>query len=156
MNAMRNILGLTLTGLLFASSVSAQKTGVEQFAPIMGYWQGEVDGAQLTERWKRVDDHHMVGEGYVVAGPDTVVREVLRIQRIGAYWTYIPVINDGHPVLFTLIEAKKDKWVFENKEHDFPQRVIYTIQKDGSLLAWIEGEQEGEFVKEEYRMKRSK
>jgi len=33
--------------------------------------------------------------------------------------------------------------VFENREHDFPQRVIYRRELDGSMHARIEGERDG-------------
>lgn len=131
----------------------AQNETAEQFRPILGSWKGDLDGATVAENWEQKDESTFLGEGYVVADGDTIIREVLRIQKIGSYWNYIPVINDSKPTLFTLVEMQEDKWVFENNEHDFPQRVIYTIQKDGSLLAWIEGEMDGKFLKEEYLMK---
>jgi hypothetical protein len=85
---------------------------------------------------------------------NSVRREILRIQKIGRFWTYIPIINKGKPVMFTLIESEPGVWIFENKEHDFPQRVVYSQKTDGSLFAWIEGEQKGQFMKDEYAMQK--
>jgi hypothetical protein len=36
--------------------------------------------------------------------------------------------------------------VFENLEHDFPQRIIYRRNQDGSLTARIEGDRGGRIV----------
>jgi len=42
----------------------------------------------------------------------------------------------------------------ENWEHDFPQRIIYERDEDGSLAARIEGEVNGEFRMVPFPMKR--
>ena len=42
----------------------------------------------------------------------------------------------------------------ENKQNDFPQRVSYALQPDGSLLAWIEGEIGGKMRRVEFPYRR--
>jgi hypothetical protein len=137
----------------FAGSAFSQDS-INQFEWLLGDWKGTQGPATLTESWKKVDETLMLGEGYVIMNGDTAVTELLRIQKIGRFWTYIPIINKGQPVLFTLIESANDKWVFENKEHDFPQRIVYTRKPDGSLLAWIEGEMNGKQMKDEYTLQK--
>jgi hypothetical protein len=34
--------------------------------------------------------------------------------------------------------------IFENPEHDFPQRVGYRLDKPDALVAWIEGTSKGQ------------
>ena len=46
--------------------------------------------------------------------------------------------------------------VFENPQHDFPQRIIYRLEKDGSLLARIEGVNQGREKGINFPMKRAK
>lgn len=143
--------------ILFVSTASfAQNRGIEQFKWMFGEWKGESAKGSTLESWIKENENTMTGKGYYVVKGDTVVVEQLRIQKIGNYWTYIPIINNNKPVLFTLIKVENDIWVFENKEHDFPQRVIYSRKKDGSMLAWIEGEMKGKFIKEEYLMEKIK
>lgn len=137
--------------LLISGSALAQN-----FEQIVGNWEGTFDGATLIENWHKKDAETFIAEGWVIAGPDTFVTEVLRIQRIAGHWTYIPSINGGHPVLFTMVEHDKSKMVFENKEHDFPQRVVYSFPDAGSMTAWIEGEENGKVKKEVYPYKRAK
>jgi hypothetical protein len=40
--------------------------------------------------------------------------------------------------------------VFENPAHDFPQRVIYHLKDDGTMVASIEGLQDGQLRTEEW------
>jgi Protein of unknown function (DUF2442) len=44
--------------------------------------------------------------------------------------------------------------VFENLEHDFPQRVIYKLDGDGVLRASIEGLQKGQLKTIEFPMRK--
>ena len=149
--------GLLLTVLLFANTtLIAQSKGIEQFGWMLGSWKGETGEGVLYESWVRRDENTMLGEGYYIVNADTVLTELLRIQKVGNYWTFIPIINNNQPALFTLIESGNNNWVFENKEHDFPQRVVYSQRKGGSMFAWIEGEMDGEQMKEEYLMERIK
>jgi len=45
---------------------------------------------------------------------------------------------------------------FENKDHDFPQRIIYKNTGQDSLYARVEGNDKGKFRKEEFAMRRNK
>jgi hypothetical protein len=40
---------------------------------------------------------------------------------------------------FRLVRVDGNSVVFENPHHDFPQRIGYTLNADGSLTAFIEG-----------------
>ncbi len=133
----------------------AQAAGSE-FDWLTGRWEGKLGSGHFYESWIRGTDGRLHGEGYFVRGSDTLQREQLLIQPVATYWVYIPVIDGNSPVLFTLVENKPGYHVFENKEHDFPQRVVYTRMDDGSMLAWIEGTLRGEPRKMEYRLQRMK
>lgn len=121
---------------------------------VVGQWDGKFGDAKITETWVKQSDELFTASGFVIAGTDTVVKENLRIEKIGHHWTFISVINQNHPVLFTLINSNNQVFTFENKEHDFPQRIVYSKTKDGDLLAWIEGEMGQKASKEEYRYSR--
>lgn len=56
---------------------------------------------------------------------------------------------------FKLVKAENKEIVFENLQHDFPQRIIYRLQPDGSLFARIEGTSRGKARGSDYRMKRA-
>ena len=46
--------------------------------------------------------------------------------------------------------------VFENPDHDFPQRIIYRLGDNGALLGRIEGNSEGQEVAVDFPMTRTK
>ena len=61
----------------------------------------------------------------------------------GAVLTAMP---SGQPTTtFHSVELTDSMVVFENLEHDFPQRVGYRRLADGNLAAWIEGTSKGKY-----------
>ena len=144
--------------LVFAAlSVQAQTSAsAEQFSFLTGNWQSPMGKDTFYETWTRTGPNQYAGKGYLLAKGDTAMREVLRLEKIGPHWVYIAAIDKQQPTLFTLVEATPEKLVFENKEHNFPQRICYAAKPDGSMLAWIEGKLLGKVRKEEYPMTRVK
>lgn len=63
--------------------------------------------------------------------------------------------NRGKEVCFKLVSREHNTYVFENKIHDFPQRIIYQNQGKEDLLAWIEGEFNGKMRKSAFKYKRN-
>ena len=47
------------------------------------------------------------------------------------------------PTSFCAVEVGERRVVFENREHDFPQRILYWLTADGRLHARIEGPLDG-------------
>ncbi len=56
------------------------------------------------------------------------------------------------PTQFDLVSLTNSEIVFENPEHDFPQRIIYRLGDDGSLLGRIEGQSNGELIAVDFPM----
>lgn len=52
--------------------------------------------------------------------------------------------------VFRLVSSRGNEAVFENLDHDFPQRILYRLNPDGSLLAAIEGEVRGNLKRIEF------
>jgi len=46
--------------------------------------------------------------------------------------------NDGDEVIFKLTKHDDTSFVFENQEHDFPQRIIYINEGEDTMHARIE------------------
>jgi hypothetical protein len=154
MNLIRLLLGALLVFVSF--NLNAQTEGIEQFSWMLGNWKVNTDKGEGFESWIQQDEHTLIGKGYYIVKGDTTIYEKLRIQKIENYYTFIPIIGNNYPVLFTLVESGNNKWIFENKEHDFPQRVVYSRKGENSMLAWIEGELNGEQMKEEYLFEKIK
>ena len=102
-------------------------------------------GDQIAcEAWNRVSDHTFEGRGFKVQEGDTVTTEVLRLVKMGDGVYFISMVaHNLRPVSFKLVKLAGTIAVFENLEHDFPQRIVYSLEGD-QLTGQIEGEKDGE------------
>ena len=122
---------------------------------LTGSWHIDAGEVQIYENWQQETNGSYTGTGCVVNGKDTIVVETLRIENIGGHWVYIAQINQYNPVLFTLKPtAKAKELVFENLEHDNPQRVQYKWVNKNEIYARTEAIVNGQEVVEEYPYKR--
>ena len=101
---------------------------------IVADWRGKHSGSgEFYESWTRTGDH-FVGSGYQVADGDTIFGESLRIEdRDGALFYVAGVSHNASEIGFLLVNCSKHRAVFENPDHDFPQRITYELSEDGTL-----------------------
>lgn len=121
---------------------------------LVGEWSDKVEDNTFIENWQKIDDDNYIGVEYYLVGSDTTMKANLKLQKLIDTWIYIAYIDGQQPVLFTLVEDK-GKYIFENREHDFPQRIVYSIQDEHNILAFVEGNINGQQVKEEYNLKKN-
>jgi hypothetical protein len=76
--------------------------------------------------------------------------EFLRIQATPEGVVYFASPRGAAPTPFKLAELGEKRVVFENRQHDFPQRILYWLDPAGTLHARIEGPQGGKTVSEEW------
>lgn len=92
------------------------------------------------EQWSGPAGGTMLGFSRVVSDGETIAFEYLRIVEEGSDSLVLIASPSGQDtVRFEMIETTNNKIVFENAEHDFPQRIIYRLDDDGNLLGRIEG-----------------
>jgi hypothetical protein len=123
---------------------SQQEVTLKNLEWVIGTWKRETSHGIMYENWKMINDTLMKGKVYRLMEADTVVMEQLSLEIIDGDIFYVPVVphNKG-AVYFKLIEQPGDKSIFENPEHDFPQRIIYSKISGDSLHARIEGMNKG-------------
>ena len=139
-------------GLLASSPLAAPAPsgGVEALAWMEGAWAGEKDGVAMEEVWTAPRGGALLGLHRDVKGGRLLSWEFLRIQATGTGIVYFASPRSAPPTAFKLVEMGAKRAVFENKEHDFPQRILYWVDAGGALHARIEGPQAGETVSEEW------
>ena len=120
-----------------------------------GKWESVNEKNAHYEEWTN-NDYGLSGIGYVMTAGDTVFIEHLSIEKVEGLLTYlarVPGHNGGETIPFQIGKETQNSIVFENKSHDFPQRIIYELAGDDQLNARIEGYDDGEFkeVKFNYR-----
>lgn len=99
----------------------------------------------------------MLGMGRTVANGNVREYEFTQIRqdKDGEIF-YVAKPSGQEEGSFKLIKLQNKEAVFENLEHDFPQRVIYRLQADGSLFARVEGTLKGQMRGIDYPYKRAK
>lgn len=85
----------------------------------------------------------LVGMGRTVAGGRTVQVEFMQIRQVDGILSFIALPSGQAETVFPLKSLTDGEAVFENPAHDFPQRVIYRRNPDGSLTGRIEGQSKG-------------
>lgn len=121
-----------------------QKFKLEDFVWLAGCWENDRAGRMSEERWTRPKAGMMLGTGQTLKDGKTVEFEFMRIHEEKGEIFYTAKPSGQPEASFKLVSHRDGKAVFENPQHDFPQRVIYGKQPDGSLLARIEGEMNGQ------------
>jgi hypothetical protein len=148
---------IALLTLGFLTANTCQQDVFSDLQQLSGTWKMETKRGAIYENWTRTGKEEMQGKSYKLNGTDTVVLENVRLSKSADGLFYIPVVSDqnaGKPVSFKMIDSKNKTFVFENKEHDFPQRIIYHIVSKDSVHAWIEGTKNGKEGRSDYYFRR--
>ncbi len=148
---MRRATWTTLFCLAAAGALGqAPPSEVERLAWLEGRWQGVSGGVAMEEQWTSVRGGALLGLHRDVKGERMVSFEFLRIQATPEGTFYFASPGSRPPVAFKLVEVGERRAVFENKQHDFPQRNHYRLDAAGAMHARIEGPQGGIPVSEEW------
>ena len=149
-------IALALSVVIAASAAQASPADdVAKLSWMAGTWSQQKNGATVREIWLPPIGGAMAGAGQTNAPgkPPFIESEKITAEAAGATFTYMP--PGQTPVAFVLVPGKAGEAVFENKAHDFPQRVIYR-RCGADLCARIEGMAKGKLQFEEWRYKRVK
>ena len=87
--------------------------------------------------------HTMINVGRTVRGDSLFEYELVILREQGERFAYEAHPSGQPATVFLSIAANDSTVVFENPEHDFPQRVGYRKAGADSLIAWIEGTADG-------------
>lgn len=115
-----------------------------------GKWKMDIENAEIYEEWQLVNENELIGTNYSLENGIKIINENLWIKKFADQWAYIAVTFNENITLFALIEHSPKKIIFENKEHDFPQRISYEFHKGGKLTAAIEGSVNGGLKRKEF------
>jgi hypothetical protein len=135
---------------------------------LIGSWENKNENGVMTETWSQQDDSALTGivtASYLFKDESmdeprlrTDTLETIRIEQLWGKLSYIPAVkdqNNGMPVKFKMTFCNAERFVFENPDHDFPQKITYERIGADSLVATVSGKWEGQEVKETFPMKRT-
>jgi hypothetical protein len=137
-----------------AESAPGPRATVEDLAWLAGCWEGTGQGRVVAEQWMKPLGGTLLGMSRTVSGDETVSHEHLLIREDDHGLHYVARPSGQSETSFKLVRLAEHEAVFENPEHDFPQRVLYRLAAGGELTAAIEGAVDGRARRIEFPMKR--
>ena len=135
---------------LAAPAVAAPSDDVAELAWMAGSWVQTKGGVTSRETWLAPLGGVMAGAGQTNAPGKRPFVEFMKISVDPAGATFTATLPGQPPTPFVLIPGKPGEMVFENKAHDFPQRVIFR-RCGPDYCPRIEGTIGGKFEFEEWR-----
>jgi hypothetical protein len=103
---------------------------------LVGVWEGPLGDARYRETWHQHDATTFNGIAQVIANGQVVNEEQMRLMYFAGEWLFIASTGGQRITSFVRVAVRDGEWVFENREHDFPQRIGYRVQGD-TLSAYI-------------------
>ena len=137
-------LAATAIGLLAAVAAPLQANAADAAACdsldtarwILGMWVADHGENRVTEEWRSLGSETLEGSGRTVSRKTgaMVSSESLRLVAMSSSVYYIArVSGNAYPVAFAMTSCPAGQLVFENPGHDFPKRIVYSLQPDDSI-----------------------
>ena len=139
------LLPVLLSGLLIGCGSTENKTRFEKMEWLLGHWESTII-PKTTEKWQAVDEMHYTAQSYMLEKGDTIFSEQIELIAEDDDVFYIPSFegqSGDNAAKFKLEKQKDTEVTFENKKHDYPQRIIYKLVSPDTLHARLEGKQGG-------------
>ncbi len=126
-----------------AGRLDAQADPLDRLGWLAGCWEARAGNRVTTETWMVPSGGLMIGGGRTVV--DGVARsfEHLRIRADGTRLLYVATPSGQRETTFPSAHLSDTLLVFENPEHDFPQRIAYRRVGADSVVARVEGPRPG-------------
>jgi hypothetical protein len=125
---------------------AGEMRGLDQLEWMLGVWHMETPKVKVEETWRKLGDRTFEGDSVTRSKADgkILARESIILAEMGGEIFYIARPSQNpYPVAFRLVLLQARTAVFENPQHDFPQKITYSRNQDGSLDASVEGPQDG-------------
>jgi len=128
--------------------------GIDQLAWLQGCWQSVSGDRVVEEQWTSPRAGSMLEVGRTVRGNTLIEYEFVVVRERGERLVYLAQPSGQPSAEFVSITASPSEVVFENAQHDFPQRVGY--QRQGAdLAAWVEGTRDGQTRRIDFHYRRA-
>ena len=132
---------LSLCACVAPVSVAPQAPGkIGDAAFLAGVWRQLQGESRVEEFWTGPAGGLMLGAGRELAGGKLAFFEHMRIEERGATLVYVALPFDENATEFLLQSCSADEIVFANGAHDYPKRIRYRLEADGTLVARVEGD----------------
>ncbi len=141
--------------LVAGTGTSARAADISQLAWLGGCWKSDTAEPGSGEHWLPLAGGTLLGVSRTVKQGKTVEFEFMQIRAAeSGQLAFIAMPSGQKTVVFPLLRLGETEVVFENPQHDFPQRVIYQLEGETKLRARIEGMRKGALRVIEFPMNR--
>jgi hypothetical protein len=134
----------------------AQQATVERVAWLQGCWRSTRGEATIEEQWMTPRGGTMLGMGRTVRGGTLAEYELVLIKEQEGTLVYEAHPSGQPTATFRAATVSDGSVVFENPQHDFPQRVGYRRNGADALDAWIEGLANGQSGRVDFSYQRAR
>ena len=120
--------------------VTASSASITDLAWLSGCWAATDQDTGSGEQWMPPAGGTMLGMSRTVSDGETVAFEFIRIVSTGdGGLVFIASLSGQNTTGFALVSVTDHEVIFENPDHDFPQRIIYRLLSDEDLIGRVEG-----------------
>jgi hypothetical protein len=145
---------MVLGGLVPTLPANQRGPGIDRVSWLQGCWHTQRGEQIIDEQWMRPLGRSMLGVGRTVRGDELVEYELVVLREQADKLTYQAYPSGQPSAVFTSTVVGDGMIVFENAEHDFPQRIGYE-RKGTNMIAWIAGTRDGREQRIEFPYKRA-
>ena len=117
-------------------SDSASAQDLRKLSWLAGTWELQEGDTTTQEHWLPLAGSNMIGISHTYDARATRSFEFLRITFQDGKLAYVAQPGGGEPVPFFAVRIDEREAVFENPEHDHPQRIRYE-RKDAGVTATV-------------------
>ena len=127
---------------------------------LLGEWQKEDSIGTLHEKWILENDSTLMGSSYFInKKKDTIHSEIIELMENQEHLIYKATVkgeNNNNPIPFLLKQKKDSLLVFENPKHAYPNKIVYRLISEKSILATVYGKVNGKISYENYSLTKKK
>lgn len=151
----RSFLTVMVTALA-SGAAAAELPSMASLDWLSGCWASDGGEPGSGEFWTPLAGDTLFGISRTVRDGRTAAHEFVQIRPLpeGGI-AYIALPSGQAQAAFRLVSVNGREAVFENPDHDFPQRVGYRLEDGGRLAAWIEGTRDGETRRVDFPLTRT-
>jgi len=141
---------------LIAMALATAPAEIDKLDFIAGCWTlTRPNGTKIEEQWLAPAGGAMIGMSRSVRDGKLREYEFMRIlPAADGKLQYVAIPSGQAEAAFPLKEIVENTVTFENPQHDFPQRILYRLVDQDTLVARIEGSIGGQARSADFPYKR--
>jgi hypothetical protein len=126
----------------------AERADLEQLSWLAGTWEMTKGNQTTIEQWLPLAGSTMMGLSHTYDDSKTHFFEFLRITLQHGRIAYVAQPGGSQPVPFLAVKLADGQAVFENPEHDHPQRIRYERTEKGvtARISMLDGSRAASFA----------